>query len=107
SASPRHDARVVSGREAVEPELHHATQHQVEPHEGVAADAWIRRPALEISAVKRLDDALTELTLQVPAVIRNADQRSDAASVLDSRQRAAAPVSGALLHVVTRPLLER
>src|SRR5690349_1878611 len=69
-----HHARVVTGRERVEPELEHATEHQVEAHEGVAANAGVWCSAFDVVAVERLDHALGELSLEVPAVIRNAQQ---------------------------------
>ncbi len=101
------DPGVVAGREAVEAELEDARQHEVEAHEGVAPHARIGRAAREIRLVERLDHALAELLLQVPAVIRNVEQRCDAARVLDGVQRAAAAVARRLLGVVARPLLER
>ena len=100
------DPCVVTGREAVEAKLEHAAEHEVEAHECVAAHARIRRPALEVVAVKRFDDPLAELLLQVPAVIRNAEQRRDATRVLDSVERAAPAVLRGLLHVIARPLLQ-
>ncbi len=56
--------------------------------------------------MKRFDDPLPELLLQVPAVIGNAEQRRDAARILDCVERAAAPVLRRFLHVVARPLLQ-
>ena len=100
------DPRVVSRRQLVEAQREHAAEHEVEPDEGVAADARIRRPALQVVAVKRLDDPLAELLLEVPTVIRNAEQRGDATRVLDSIQRAAAGVALVFLSVTSRPLLQ-
>src|SRR5207302_663640 len=51
------DARIVAGRELVETKLQHAREHQVEPDERITANTRIRRPALEVVAVKRFDDA--------------------------------------------------
>jgi hypothetical protein len=101
------DARVVAGREPVEPELQHAREHQVEPDERVAANTRIRRPSLEVVAVKRLDDALAELSLEVPAVVRNAEQARHAPRILNRRQRAAPAVLRSFFSVAARPLLKR
>src|SRR6266851_6717465 len=83
SAVDLDDACVMTGGELVEAELQHSREHEVEADERIAAEAWVRSPPLEVVAMKGLDDPLTELGLEVPAVIRNAEQRRDPASVLD------------------------
>src|SRR5207244_5395798 len=103
---PIEDARVMTGGELLEAQLDDAREHQVEPHERVAADAGVRRPAFEVVAVKWLDDALAELRLQVPAVIRNVEKARDPASVLDRVERAAPAVARRLLAVIAGPLLQ-
>src|SRR5205085_7789283 len=100
------DPRVVPGREAVEPEVEDPPEHEVEAHERVAANAWVRRASLEVVAVERLDHALAELPLEVPAVIGNVEQRSHAPRILHGGQRAAPSVPRALLKVLARPLLQ-
>src|SRR6266516_1452220 len=71
------DPRVVPRREAVEAEVQYPPEHEVEADERVAANAWVRRAALEVLAMERLDHAFAELALEVPAVIRNAEQRGN------------------------------
>src|SRR5690348_2149570 len=58
---------VVAGRQPVETKLEDAVEHQIETHEGVAAHAGVWGAALQVVAVERLDDPLTELALEVPA----------------------------------------
>ena len=107
AAGPVKDPRVVPRGEPVETQVDHPPEHQVEAHERVASDAWIGSTTREVRAVERLDHTLAELLLQVPAVIRNAEDGSDAARVLHRRERAAAPVACGFLPVVARPLLQR
>jgi hypothetical protein len=80
------DSRVVPRRQLVEAQGENAAEHEVEADECVAANARIRRPALQVVAMKGLDHALAEFLLQVPAVIRNVEQRSHAPRVLDCIQ---------------------
>src|SRR5260370_33118554 len=54
-----------------------------------------------------LDHALAELRLQIPAVIRNAENGRHPACVFDRRQRTAPAVLRRLLGFTSRPLLER
>jgi len=65
---------------------------------------WASVP--RVVAVKRFDDPLSELLLEVPAVIGNAEQRCHAARILDGVERAAAAVLRRFLHVLARPLLQ-
>src|SRR5207249_10476590 len=95
-----------AGGEALEAQREDAVQHQAEADEGVAAQARVRRAALEISLVEGLDDALAELPLQGPDVEGDADQGRDPAGGLDGRQRAAAPMDAGLV-LTSPPLLER
>src|SRR6266704_495035 len=106
SISSVENARVVTGGELVETELDDSREHEVEAHERIAADARVRGPALEVVAMKRLDDALAELRLQVPAVVRNIQQVRDSARILDRRERAAPAVSGGFFAVVAGRLLQ-
>ena len=106
SRGPVEDFRVVPCRKLVEPQVEHAVEHQVEAHERVAADTRVGRPAFEVVAVERLDDPLSELFLEVPAVIRNAEQRGDAPRILDRVERATSGVARSLLGITTRPLLQ-
>src|SRR3989442_8205424 len=101
-----HDPRVVAGGQPVESELEHAREHEVEAHERIASHAGIRGAALEVGAVERLDDPFPELALQVPAVIRNVEDRGDTARVLHRRQRTASAVARGLIGVIARPLLQ-
>ena len=101
------DPRVVPGREAVESEVQDPPEHEVEANECIAADARVRRAALEVVAMERLDHALAELALEVPAVIRNVEQRGHASRILHRRKRAASSVPRAFLLVFARPLLKR
>ncbi len=101
------DPGVVAGGERVEPERAHAPQHQVEAHEGVAADAGVGGPASQVSGMEGFDDALAELSFQVPHVVRHAEQVGHPPRVLDGRERATAAVPGALLLVSAGPLLKR
>ena len=78
-----HDARVVPGREPVESKLDHPREHQVETHQRVAAHARVGGTAFQVRPVKGLDHPLAELLLQVPAVIRNVEERGHAAGILD------------------------
>src|SRR6202171_1169599 len=101
------DSRVVASRQPVETQVEHPAEHEVEPYECVAAHAGVGRAALEVVAVKRLDDPLAELLLEVPAVIRNVEQGRDAARVLDGVERTAPAVLCRLLGITARPLLQR
>jgi hypothetical protein len=103
---PGKDPRVVTGGETVEAKLAHPREHQVEPHERVAAHARVGRASREVVAVERLDHALAELPLQVPAVIRNVEEARHAPSVLDRGERTAPAVTRRLVRVVARPLLQ-
>src|SRR5712692_2599373 len=101
------DAGVVPRGELLEAQVEYAREHQVEAHEGVAPNAGVGRPALEVVAMKWLDHALAELGFQVPAVIGNAEDGCHAPGVFDRRQRTAAAVLGRLLGFASRPLLKR
>src|SRR5205807_5615088 len=103
----RHDSRVVAGGEPVESHLQDARQHEVEPHEGVAPHAWIGRAAFEVVAVEGLDHPLPEILLQVPTVIRNAEDRRDTPRIFDRVERAATAMARRFFRVVARPLLQR
>src|SRR5207253_10211054 len=63
--------------------------------------------ALEVSAVERLDDSFAKLALQVPAVIRNVEQRGHASRVFYGVEGAAPAVACGLVGVIARPLLQR
>ena len=63
------DPRVVAGGQGVEAQAEHPVEHQVEAHEGVAAQAGVGSLAGQVGAVERLDHSLAELGLQVPAVV--------------------------------------
>src|SRR3989449_6602157 len=97
-----HDPRVVAGGQPVESEVEHAREHEVEAHERIASHAGIRGAALEVGAMERLDDPFPELPLQVPAVIRNVEQRCHASRVFYGVEGAAPAMAGGLIGVIPR-----
>src|SRR5438552_12352503 len=101
-----HHPRVVAGGQPVESELDHAREHEVEAHERIASHAGIRGAAIEVGAVERLDDPFPELAFQVPAVIRNVEQRCHASRVFYGVEGAASAVARGLIGVIARPLLQ-
>jgi hypothetical protein len=69
-----------------------AAEERAELHVGVAVDARARRPTAQVGRDERVDDAGSELALEVEDVERDAELAGHAPRVLGRVERAAAPL---------------
>ena len=93
----RVDARVVPRRDGVARiEMAGPPEERAELHLRVAVDARARRAALQVGGQERIEDAVSELALEVEDVERDAQLAGHAARVLGGIERAAGAVAGAV-----------
>ena len=74
------------------PEGERLLQQAFELHVAIAGDTGIRRPAFCIVSEKIVDDLFLEHLTEIHRIVRNADNLTDAAGIIDGTQAATAAV---------------